>query len=245
MADKSVLIIAGSDCNARAGLQRDLAVAHDMGLSARAVVTAVTAQTDAKVSAVHMIPPEIIEQQLTAVLEQAPPDSVKIGMMGTAETVEIIARLLANLSCPIVVDPVIATSSGHELLTESGIKALKHKLFSISSLITPNLPEAKHLLGESLLPQTNAPAELAQALYAEGGPAVLLKGGHDSGENCCDILRNGAETHSFCAPRFAKGRRGTGCTLSTSIACHLANGVTLYSACERAVIQTRKWISQA
>ncbi len=245
MSGKSVLIIAGSDCNAQAGLQRDLAVAQEIGCSARAVVTAVTAQTDTHVSAVHLIPPDIIERQLNASLEHAMPDSVKIGMLGNAETIKIVVRILEKLNLPIVLDPVLASSSGRELLTEDGINILKEKVFDISSVITPNLPEAKRLLNESDTSKTTSMEDIAQHLSAQCTAAVLLKGGHSSGENCCDILRNGAETHSFCAPRLAKERRGTGCTLSTAFASHLANGATLYSACEQAITFTRKWILQA
>ena len=226
----AVLIIAGSDSSGGAGLQRDLQVLGEFGVRGRCAITAVTAQTDERVAAVHLVPADVIARQIECAL-QAGVQAIKIGMLGTAEIVSAVARALAEVSLPIVIDPVLLSSSGHPLLDPAGREALLTLLAPRAALLTPNLPEAQSLLSTTSADDVQASA---LALAAMTRCPVLLKGGHGTGPLATDWLCIGQELAALQGPRVAAQMRGTGCMLATAIALELARGSELLAACRRA-----------
>ena len=232
----AVLVIAGSDSSGGAGLTRDVATLERLGIGVLCALTAVTAQTDAQVLAVHPLPPDIVRAQITAALATGRVGAVKIGMLGTAAAVMAVAESLPpRAAVPLVLDPVLAASAGGELLDPSGREALRQVLLPRVTLLTPNIPEAAALLGESA---ARGEAELlrqGRMLLAFGPQAVLLKGGHGGGALAIDLLlTGGGDPRRLTAPRSSAVRRGTGCTLSSAIAAGLARGLDLTHSCEQA-----------
>jgi hydroxymethylpyrimidine/phosphomethylpyrimidine kinase len=242
-ARPAVLVIAGSDSSGGAGLTRDAQALEAFGADALAVVTAVTAQSDRRVLAVHPVPPAILRAQIAGAFETRIPDGIKVGMLVNRETVEAVAAAIdealrdgvAVPTVPIVVDPVLISSSGGVLLDEGGRRVLADRLLPLTSLLTPNVQEAAALLG---LPAAENGAELdeqAQRLLDLGPRAVLLKGGHSAESEAVDRLaRRGEPLRRFAAPRIRATRRGTGCALAAAIAAQLAAGVALEESCQRA-----------
>jgi hydroxymethylpyrimidine/phosphomethylpyrimidine kinase len=230
----TVLIIAGSDSSGGAGLTRDVRTLTRFGMRTLCVVTAVTAQSDARVSAVHVVPAELVHAQMTAALATTPIQAIKIGMLATRSTVLAVAASLPAQAPPIVLDPVLASSSGGELLDHAGREALRSVLLPRVTLFTPNIPEAAAILGSA---DAGTPEELLRqgaALLMLGPAAVLLKGGHGSGPEATDLLlRREAAPRWLRTPRIDAVRRGTGCALSSAIAAGLAAGLDLATACER------------
>jgi hydroxymethylpyrimidine/phosphomethylpyrimidine kinase len=220
-----LLSIAGSDSSGRAGLQADLETFAAHGAQGLSVVTAVTAQGAAGVSAVHAVPPDVVAAQLEAALAEGV-DAVKVGMLGTAAVVEVVARGLAGRGgLPVVVDPVLESSSGMSLLDLEGVARLRDRLLPLASLVTPNLPEASRLSG---LAVASDDERLAAALHlAALGPAVLLKGGHGDGELLVDLLVAGEVVQRFAHARQPRVARGTGCRLASAVAARLGRGEPL------------------
>jgi hydroxymethylpyrimidine/phosphomethylpyrimidine kinase len=224
-----VLVIAGSDSSGGAGIQADLKTAQAFGCYVQTVVTAVTAQDTRKVKAVHPIPVAIVVDQIEAALGDIGADAVKIGMLGSAALVRRVAAALAGTRLPIVLDPVLASTGGTRFLDDAAVDALKKHLLPMAALVTPNIPEALRLTG--LRSAENA----ARALIAAGAAAALIKGGHATRATVDDVLvwKGGVETYAF--PRLkTRHTHGTGCTLSTAIACGLAEKLPLTLAVGRA-----------
>jgi hydroxymethylpyrimidine/phosphomethylpyrimidine kinase len=228
----AVLVIAATDSSGGAGLARDLATLAPLPVEARCVVTAVTAQSHARVTAVHPLPAQIIRAQLEAALECGPVDAIKIGMLATAEAVRAVAAGLPP-HVPVVLDPVLVSSSGGVLLSTEGQRALAEMLPRVT-LLTPNLPEAAALLGQAPADTPEGLIGHARQLLARGPAAVLLKGGHGSGEAAVDHLVDAHAVQTLSSPRLPGTRRGTGCQLASGIAAGLAMGLPLREACERA-----------
>jgi hydroxymethylpyrimidine/phosphomethylpyrimidine kinase len=228
----AVLVIAATDSSGGAGLARDLATLAHWPVEARCVVSAVTAQSHRRVSAIHPVPPAIIRAQLDAALECGPVHAIKIGMLGTAQAVRVVAAGIPD-SVPVVLDPVLVASSGGMLLSAEGQRALRELLPRVT-LLTPNIPEAAALLGEA--PAGNPEALIGQArrLLALGPAVVLLKGGHDTGEEAVDHLVDAQAVQRLRSRRLPGTRRGTGCQLASGIAAGLAVGLQVAAACERA-----------
>lgn len=232
MNRQAVLVIAGSDSSGGAGLTRDLRVLADLDLDAVCAVTAVTAQSDRRLHAVHHVPPEIVRAQIAAALETRSVAAVKIGMLGTRSTVGAVVEALSSLDVPIVLDPVLASSSGGTLLDEAGRDAMRELLLARVSLLTPNIPEAAILAGQSPAESEGEMLEQASLIQSLGPKAVLIKGGHASGEESVDLLVTAdGIVERLTAPRWQESRRGTGCVLSTGIAARLAKGLPLATAC--------------
>ena len=241
---RRVLAIGGSDSSGRAGLQMDLRTIAAHGCHGLSVVTAVTAQGPRGVTAVHVVPPEIVAAQLDAVLSDDDVDAIKVGMLGNAATVETVVRALAPLSgTPIVVDPVLAASSGEALLREDAIAALLERLFPLAALVTPNLSEAARLTG---LP-VDTDEERVAAARRLAGPitAVLLKGGHGAGDELVDLLLDGETVERFAHPRQPRAMRGTGCALASAAAARLASGDELAEAVRGAIDHVQRQIAAA
>jgi hydroxymethylpyrimidine/phosphomethylpyrimidine kinase len=231
----TVLVIAGSDSSGGAGLTRDVRTLTRLHTRAACVVTAVTAQSDKRLEAVHVVPAELVRAQMTAALATCRVEAIKIGMLATRATVLAVSAALPAMTLPVVLDPLLASSSGGELLDEAGRSALRAVLLPRTTLLTPNIPEAAALLGTG---SARSEAELLQqaaALLALGPRAVLLKGGHGDGPEAADLLLAAHEPPRWLrAPRIDAQRRGTGCALASAIAAGLAAGLELVTACERA-----------
>jgi hydroxymethylpyrimidine kinase / phosphomethylpyrimidine kinase / thiamine-phosphate diphosphorylase len=231
---KTVLIIAGSDPGAGAGLQQDLKVATLLGAYGLTVVTALTIQNSQGVLAVHPVAPEVVAAQLDAVLSDFPVDAVKVGMLATPAIVRTVADRLKDLDgVPLVLDPVLAAGGGFPLLTADGITALKEDLFPLAHLLTPNAPEAARLTGlEVQTPEDME--EAARRLQALGPRWVLAKGGHLSGEPV-DVLTDGKNVYHLPGVRLdAPNHHGSGCLLASAAAAGLAQGLSMPEAVNRA-----------
>jgi hydroxymethylpyrimidine/phosphomethylpyrimidine kinase len=302
----TVLVIAATDSSGGAGLTRDIRVLTDFSVDALCVATAVTAQSDKRVLAVHHVPPDVIRAQLTAALETHRAGAVKIGMLGARATVEAVAESLAaavpgttdaatavegipaaaaspegqasssvqgrlsrllshgvasHATVPIVLDPVLVSSSGGVLLDARGRAALLEKLLPLATLVTPNVPEIAALLGEPIAADEVELVNQARRLLEFGCHAILIKGGHALGEEAVDLLvtqalspraerrqpegrqgeagKSGRQVGNIIVERIASKRvpttsRGTGCALASGIAAALASGHSLLEACRRA-----------
>ncbi len=232
--DPTVLVVAGSDSSAGAGMQQDLAVLEHEPVRIACVVTAITAQSNNAVRAVHHVPPQIIEAQFGCAIEQ-PIAAVKLGMLGTRECVRTILnslKVLANI--PVVLDPVLASSSGYDLVEAEAMELLRSELCRQATLVTPNLPEAALLLGEDEATTDADCVAQARELSQRFQTAVLLKGGHATGKLAVDLLaRPGKAIVGFGAERLPASLRGTGCALSSLIAARLAENCDLAEACKR------------
>jgi hydroxymethylpyrimidine/phosphomethylpyrimidine kinase len=224
-----VLSIAGSDSGGGAGIQADLKAFAACGVHGMTAVTAITAQNTVEVSAVHAIPPEVIVAQVRAVAKDIGVDAVKIGMLGTVATIEAVAEALEELGgrdrIPVVLDPVMVSESGAELLEPSARSALVEQLLPRATVVTPNLPEARALLGRDRSegePGDDA-AELARAIRALGPATVVVTGGHR--EPATDVFYDGTQLVEIAGERHPDGAaHGSGCTHSSVLAARLAWG---------------------
>ena len=228
-----VLTIAGSDSGGGAGIQADIKAISAAGVFAASAITAVTVQNTVGVEAVHPIPLDIIEGQIAAVLSDIGADAVKIGMMHSAEVIDVVACQLDKFALHnVVLDPVMVATSGHRLIEESAIEALKKVLIPRARVITPNIPEAEILAGVKIQSQSQLP-EIARQLSLDGRVSVLLKAGHLTDDELIDIFYN-AETDEIIELRSKRlstqNTHGTGCTLSSSLAAMLAKGMDLSDA---------------
>lgn len=231
-----VLAIAGSDPSGGAGIQADIKTISAMGLYAMTAVTAITAQNTCGVRAVEAVSPQMVEQQIRVVLDDITPDAVKIGMTFSAATVSAIVRALAGYDGPVVLDPVITATSGDALAKDEAVEALKTLLVPRATLVTPNVAEAE------LLCHTHDLQRQIHEFAAMGAGAVLLKGGDRSGSLKTDILWHDGVVTRYEAPEVSTpNTHGTGCTLSSAIACGLALGLDI----ERAVNRAKDYITRA
>lgn len=239
----SVLTIAGSDCSGGAGIQADLKTIMAFGLYGSSVITNLTAQNTIGVHLTESVSGNMLSGQLDAVLSDIPPEAVKIGMVGTSSTIEIIARRLMNFQkVPIVTDPVMISTSGRRILEESAIHALTDRLFPISALITPNIPEAETLL--SIEKEIHTKEDMEQAARKLGEKyriSILLKGGHRI-DGADDVLYHKGLITWFMGTRILNpNTHGTGCTLSSAIACGLAKGMKL----EESILAAKEYLNKA
>ncbi|MEP7280945.1 MAG: bifunctional hydroxymethylpyrimidine kinase/phosphomethylpyrimidine kinase [Rubrivivax sp.] len=237
-----VLSIAGSDSGGGAGIQADLKTAAALGCYGMTAITAITAQNTCGVRGIHALPPALLVQQIDAVVEDIGVDAVKIGMLHDAEVVRAVAAAIRRHRFPhVVFDPVMVATSGDRLIAESTVAVLVAELFPLATLITPNLDEAAWLLGHAI-DGIEALAPAARALRAMGAAAVLMKGGHLAGDRVVDLLVDGEHERRWEAARInSRNTHGTGCTLSTAIACSLALGDPL----EAAVAAARTYVRGA
>jgi hydroxymethylpyrimidine/phosphomethylpyrimidine kinase len=231
-----VLSIAGSDSGGGAGIQADLKTIAALGCYGMTAITALTAQNTLGVRSIHAVPLQILADQIDAVVEDIGVDAVKIGMLHSADTVRAVAAAIDRHHLPrIVLDPVMVATSGAVLIDQEAIAVLVRELFPRAMLITPNLDEAALLVGRPLHDEAAMEAA-ARQLLEMGAHAVLLKGGHLSGDTVSDLLLTGdAHAHWMREPRIATpNTHGTGCTLSSAIAAHLALGSPLPEAVHKA-----------
>jgi hydroxymethylpyrimidine/phosphomethylpyrimidine kinase len=227
------LSIAGSDPSGGAGIQADLKTFHQFGVYGAAVITLITVQNTTQVDRVETLEPELVRQQIRAVLDDVPPGAAKTGALGTRAVVEAVAAEAADFGFPLVVDPVMISKHGLPLVAAEARAAILRCLMPVASLLTPNLPEAADLAGMQIhnLEQMR---EAAIRLAGLGARAVLIKGGHLEGD-AVDLLWTGADWYEFRAPRIqTRHTHGTGCTYSAAITAELASGADLHTAVSRA-----------
>ena len=231
-----VLTIAGSDSGGGAGIQADLKTFAALGCYGTSAITAVTVQNTLGVQGIHSIPPEIVAAQIRAVMDDIKPAAVKVGMVHTPELANIINETLENYTgVPVIFDPVMVSTSGHKLILDETIAALKAGLIVSADLLTPNLDEAALLCGIPISSLAEM-LEAAELLVGMGCKAVLLKGGHLTGPVIQDVYVTSKGIRSvFEAPCIeTRNTHGTGCTLSAAIAAQLALGASMIPAIEKA-----------
>jgi hydroxymethylpyrimidine/phosphomethylpyrimidine kinase len=230
------LTIAGSDSGGGAGIQADLKTFHRFGVFGTSVITAITAQNTLGVTSWVAVPTELITQQIDAVASDLPPAAIKTGMLGDAEVVRTVREGIARHSlAPYVLDPVMVATSGDPLLAPDAVRAISDDLLPLADLVTPNLDEARILSGLDVV-DVDSMQRAARILLARGARAALIKGGHLPGDEAIDVLDTGDDVHIFRHPRIlTRHTHGTGCTLSSAIAAHLALGHPLLHSVERSL----------
>jgi len=231
---KKILTIAGSDSSGGAGIQADLKTFSAHGVFGMSVITAVTAQNTQGVFAVQDITPEMIASQLDAIFTDIEVDAVKIGMVSQIDTIKVIAEKLRQYKPKhIVVDPVMVSKSGYDLLSPDAKEALIQELIPLATVITPNLPEAEVITGRNISTLKEM-EEAAILIHSLGAKAVLVKGGHLE-DDATDVSYDGYEFTYYKGTRIATNNtHGTGCTLSSSITSNLANECPLNEAISKA-----------
>lgn len=230
-----ILIVAGTDPTGGAGIVRDIETASHFCVKTGLAVTSVNVQDDQYVKEKLPIPGDIICGQLRAALQSAKISAIKIGMTGTAEIVRTIYDVLDEFpDIPVILDPVITASSGGALADGATIAEIQKKLLKHCLLITPNLAELARLTETVLAKNHEQAIEQAKKLVLLGARYVLAKGGHETGDVSTDSLVSAGKVRNFSFPRLDATMRGTGCTLSTAIACELANGKNIEGAVKSA-----------
>ncbi|MBR4045323.1 MAG: bifunctional hydroxymethylpyrimidine kinase/phosphomethylpyrimidine kinase [Alistipes sp.] len=233
-----VLSIAGSDSSGGAGIQADLKTLSSLGVYGATAITAITAQNTEGVHSQLAIPAQMVYDQIVAVIEDIHPAVIKIGMLSNVEVANVVADALTRYALPIILDPVMVSSSGHRLLSIEAQQVVKQRLLPMATLITPNIPEMEALT-EMPLSTLNQKHAAASYLIALGAQAILLKGGHEEGATKRDILyRNtgaGVDISYHSTPTVVtKNIHGTGCSLSSAIAAYVARGLGLTEAVDAA-----------
>lgn len=228
----NVLSIAGSDPSGGAGIQADIKAICANGAFAMAAITALTAQNTQGVTGIHVVPPAFVQSQIMAVFTDIRVDAVKIGMIASADIAAAVAQSLqGQTGIPVVLDPVMIAKGGASLLQPDAVIAVRNTLLPLATLLTPNLPEAAHLLGSDIATTRNAMAAQGAALCALGPQAVLMKGGHLDGPGSPDCLVSAQGVTWFEAARIqTKNTHGTGCTLSAALAAQLTKQQSLVAA---------------
>lgn len=231
----AVLSIAGSDSGGGAGIQADLKAFAACGVHGMTAITAITAQSTVGVDAIGAVEPDLIVAQVRAVQRDIGVDAVKIGMLGSVETIDAVGRALDELDAdtPIVLDPVMVAESGAALLEPNARAALVQRLLPRVTVATPNLPEARALAQLAGAAQAEQPADLAHAVHRLGPRYVVVTGGHR--EQAVDLFFDGESLVEVPGERFPDGAaHGSGCTHSSALAAHLAHGFTPLAAARAA-----------
>lgn len=226
------LTIAGSDSGGGAGIQADLRAFGANGAFGASVITAVTAQSTVGVTDVHVLPAAMVHAQLDSVLGDLPVAAVKTGMLATAELVSLVADRAASGQLPrLVVDPVLVSATGHQLLDDDALAVYRDRLIPHAAVVTPNRAEAEALLGTSVHDLDTA-AAAARALVALGAGTAVVKGGHLDGPRAVDVVahRDGTLAHLDAARIETTNTHGTGCTFAAAVAAALAGGADVPSA---------------
>lgn len=227
-----VLSIAGSDSGGGAGIQADLKTFAALGCYGMTAITAVTAQNTMGVSAIHVVPPQVLWEQLDAVLSDIGADAIKIGMLPTTEAVQVVVRIIDKYRLTnVVLDPVMVATSGDRLVDDETARVMLRDLFPRATVVTPNLDEASWLI-EQRIESIDGLRLAGQRLIELGAPAALIKGSHLPGKQITDVLCVKGRTDREWQTERVTGRNthGTGCTLSSAIAAYLAQGADLADA---------------
>ena len=239
-----VLTIAGSDSGGGAGIQADIKTISAMGCYAASAITAITVQNTVGVRAVHPIPINILEGQIDAVLSDIGADAIKIGMLHSAEVVNLVADKIEQYEIKhVVLDPVMVSTSGFKLVEEDAVDVIKKRLLPLARVITPNIPEAEILAGCKITDEQDFD-KMTRKLSANNGVSVLLKAGHLDGDFLVDYFYNAEDDTMVLLPSkrvWTPNTHGTGCTLSSAFAASLARGEELTVAVKSA----KRFIEQA
>jgi hydroxymethylpyrimidine/phosphomethylpyrimidine kinase len=234
------LTIAGSDPSGGAGIQADLKTFHQFGVYGEAVITLLTVQNTVGVNRVVCMPPDLVTEQIRAVIVDIPPGAAKTGALGNREIIQAVAELAADFRFPLVVDPVMVSKHGTALLAPDSIQILKTRLLPRAFLVTPNLEEAE-MLAAMQVRDVTAMRAAARKILALGPQAVLVKGGHLAG-HAVDVLHYQGQWTEFTAPRVeTRHTHGTGCTYSAAITASIAAGLELTAAIRNA----KRYITEA
>ncbi len=231
---RSALTIAGSDSSAGAGIQADLKTFAAHGVYGTSAITAVTAQNTLGVVDVAVLSADLVTAQIEAVAGDIELHAVKTGMLGDAAVVEAVAAAVKDLELPlVVVDPVLASSTGTRLLDDDGLQMLCEELFPLAHVVTPNVPEAEILIGRRITSDSEL-RDAARRIHEMGAAAVIITGGHRTGRDVTDLLFDGHTFSAFVVPRvMTVNVHGTGCTFAAAVAAHLALGRSRAEAAER------------
>ena len=227
------LTIAGFDNSGGAGVLADIKTFHKLGIYGVAVVTALAIQNTQRVYEVFPTPPEKVEKQLKVLLEDFEIKGIKTGMLTSGEIVEVVHRNLKSLDAPLVIDPVLKSKSGKDLLDAEGVSNLKEKLIKLAFLVTPNIPEAE-VLCEERIESLEDMKRCAKLIHLLGAKNVLVKGGHLKGERAVDVLFDGKDFYYFESEKIGRSPRGTGCVFSSAILAYLIRGKPLVDAVKSA-----------
>jgi hydroxymethylpyrimidine/phosphomethylpyrimidine kinase len=230
-----VLTIAGSDSSGGAGIQADLKTFTVLGVYGMSAITALTAQNTRGVSASLAVEPAFVRAQIDAVASDIGIDAAKTGMLATAAIVGAVADAVrAHHIAPLVVDPVMVAQSGARLLADDACAVLRTTLLPLATVLTPNVPEAEALLGRRITSVADL-RDAAERLHGLGAQAVLMKGGHLTGDEAVDVLFDGADLHELRRPRVVtRHTHGTGCMTAAALAVGLARGLTVLDAAREA-----------
>lgn len=240
-----VLSIAGSDSSGGAGIQADLKTFSALGVYGATAITAITAQNTQGVHSQLAIDPQMVYEQIVAVVEDLHPSFIKIGMLSNADIVRVVAKALNRYTIPVILDPVIVSSTGHRLLSIEAQEVIKSQLLPLSLLVTPNIPEMEALTNHPVDTYEHK-VEASKILFDYGAKAILLKGGHEEGEQKSDILftnsQSGIESVIFASESVAtRNTHGTGCTLSSAITAFMARGCGMVEA----IAEAKSFITEA
>lgn len=237
-----VMSIAGSDSSGGAGIQADLKTFSALGVYGATAITAITAQNTQGVNSQFALEPQMVYDQIAAVMDDIEPSVVKIGMLSNVEIVNAVADALSNYDVKIVLDPVIVSTSGHRLLYVEAQDVIKERLLPMCEIVTPNIPEMETLANMPVSTYEEK-EKAANHLLSLGAKSILLKGGHEEGEIKKDYLFfNGQQSLSFVSETIlTKNVHGTGCTLSSAIAAFIARGLSL----EDAVREAKLYVTEA
>ena len=227
----AALTIAGSDPSGGAGIQIDLKTFGAIQVWGMAVITSLTAQNRNRVSSVWAMDPAVVGEQIQTLLEDIPPGAVKTGMLATSGIIQKIVGILPP-EIPLVVDPVMISTSGHQLLDESAIQVLMDQLIPCATIITPNIPEAEVLTGITIRGESDM-VEAGRHLLGLGPRAVVVKGGHGVGDESVDLLISRDGIIRLRSPRLPYQVHGSGCCFSAAVTGYLAGGCTIEEACTK------------
>lgn len=242
---RAALSIAGSDSSGGAGIQADIKTFSALGVYGATAITAITAQNTLGVHSQHPIPPQIVRDQIVAVIDDLSPAVVKIGMLSNAEVATAVADALSEYTLPIILDPVMVSTSGHRLLSAEAEEVVKQRLLPMATLITPNIPEIE-ALAEMTITTYEDKVRAAERLFHYGTKAILLKGGHEEGDTKSDILFTNTPSGIHSTPYTSdtistRNTHGTGCTLSSAIAAYIARGCKL----EEAISLAKEYVTES
>lgn len=228
------LTIAGTDPSGGAGIQADLKTFQELQSYGMSVITSVVAQNTTGVQDVHHLPVSMIEKQLDAVISDIPFQAFKTGMIANVDMMEVVARKVADLNVPFIMDPVMVATSGDPLIAKDARRYLRDNLLPKTTMITPNLPETEDIIGSQIKTPDEMQTAAKQIVHEFGAGAALVKGGHLDGK-AIDILYDGEKINTFSAERInTRNTHGTGCTYSAAITAYISRGETLYAAVEKA-----------
>lgn len=243
----NVLTIAGSDPSGGAGIQADLKTFSACGVYGMSVITAITAQNTAKgVQRIMEVPVDLVADQIKLLKEDIQIDAIKSGMLSNSEIIHAVAKQLADIKAPYVLDPVMVCKNGEHMLKPGAAITMREVLLPLATVVTPNLPEAAVLLETNVASSVEEMKEQAKAILDLGPKAVVIKGGHLGSSESPDILVTKEKSYSLESVRYeTKNTHGTGCTLSAAIASFLGKGLEIHDAVTAAKAYLAKAIKES